>query len=293
MKRKLGLALSGGGIKAFCQIGSVRALLENNIVCDGFAGTSMGSIVATFLALGFDIDTVEREILDLEKKIIDLKLFKSQKIQLYPLFTQKADGLLDGATFENLIKQVLVRYKVKMMNDIKMPLTLCSVDLVSGKLVLFTNQASDFKNFSNMIILDNVEISKAIQASCAFPLVFNTVTMNNMQLVDGGVLMNIPVQPLRDLGYEKVISISMMDHSDFVEIHKMKNIAERIIEIMTKVSDSHMLNLADFTINISNKQVSIFSFGHGKKMIDVGYKKTLDYLQGSDAKKLKKKRFFL
>jgi NTE family protein len=293
MKRKIGLALSGGGIKAFCQIGAVRSLLENNIICDGFAGTSMGSIVATFLAMGLDIDTVEKEILDLEQKIIELKLFKSKKIQLYPLFTQKADGLLDGCSFENLIKQVLIKYNVTKMNDIKTPLVLCSVDLVSGKRVLFTNQANEFRNITNMIIIDTIEISKAIQASCAFPLVFNTVSLDSMQLVDGGVLMNVPVQPLRDLGYEKVISISMMDNSDYVEVHKMKNIAERIIEIMTKVSDTHMLDLADFTINISNKQVSIFSFGHGKKMIDYGYKKTQEYLLSQDAKKLKKKRFFL
>lgn len=43
---KIGLALSGGGVKGAAHIGVVKALLENNIPIDAIGGTSAGAIVS-------------------------------------------------------------------------------------------------------------------------------------------------------------------------------------------------------------------------------------------------------
>ena len=44
---KLGLSLSGGGVKGSAHIGVIKALEEENIKIDSIAGTSSGSIVAS------------------------------------------------------------------------------------------------------------------------------------------------------------------------------------------------------------------------------------------------------
>ena len=50
---KLGLALAGGGVKGAAHIGVIKALEENDIKIDTIAGTSIGSIVASLYAMGY------------------------------------------------------------------------------------------------------------------------------------------------------------------------------------------------------------------------------------------------
>ena len=50
---KLGLALSGGGIRGIAHAGVLKALEENNIKIDAIGGTSSGSIIATLYAMGY------------------------------------------------------------------------------------------------------------------------------------------------------------------------------------------------------------------------------------------------
>ena len=50
---KLGLALSGGGIRGIAHAGVLKALEENNIKIDYIGGTSSGSIIATLYAMGY------------------------------------------------------------------------------------------------------------------------------------------------------------------------------------------------------------------------------------------------
>ena len=50
---KLGVALSGGGIRGIAHAGALKALEENNIKIDVIGGTSSGSIIATLYAMGY------------------------------------------------------------------------------------------------------------------------------------------------------------------------------------------------------------------------------------------------
>ena len=50
---KIGLALSGGGIRGAAHVGAIKALEENGIKIDAVAGTSAGSIVTALYAMGY------------------------------------------------------------------------------------------------------------------------------------------------------------------------------------------------------------------------------------------------
>ena len=50
---KLGLALSGGGIRGIAHAGVLRALEENKIKVDVIGGTSSGALVASLYAMGY------------------------------------------------------------------------------------------------------------------------------------------------------------------------------------------------------------------------------------------------
>ena len=55
---KLGLALSGGGIKGLAHAGVIKALEENGIKIDIIGGTSAGSMISTLYAIGYTPDEI-------------------------------------------------------------------------------------------------------------------------------------------------------------------------------------------------------------------------------------------
>ena len=119
MRKKCGLALSGGGIKAFSQVGVVRFLKENGFKFDGFSGTSMGSIIATFLAHDIPINQVENSILKIEKIIIDEKLLDASNAQVFPLITRSITGLIDPSRFVRIIEDSFLKLRKcnNLLND--------------------------------------------------------------------------------------------------------------------------------------------------------------------------------
>ena len=50
---KLGVALSGGGIRGIAHAGALKALEDNGIKIDVIGGTSSGSLVASLYAMGY------------------------------------------------------------------------------------------------------------------------------------------------------------------------------------------------------------------------------------------------
>ena len=50
---KLGVALSGGGIRGIAHAGALKAMEDNGIKIDIIGGTSAGSIVASLYAMGY------------------------------------------------------------------------------------------------------------------------------------------------------------------------------------------------------------------------------------------------
>lgn len=293
INKHLGLALSGGGIKAYAQIGAYKQLKDLDIRFDAFAGTSMGSIIATLLAAEIDIHKIESILLDIESTIIKDKLIMVSHTQFFPLITSGVTGLIDPSPFVQLLAQLLDPFKLVTLKDIKKALVIVSVDLISGKMVYFTNRKAWFKPSSEYIVIDDSTLLEAIQASCAFPMVFETMEFRNLQLVDGGVLMNIPVEPLKTMGVNHVISISMENLSHFKGSKKVSDIAGRIVDLMaTETTRSNILK-SDFNINCYHKNIGIFSFGKGAEAITLGETQTKAVIDALLKAKLKMKRFII
>jgi NTE family protein len=293
LNKHLGLALSGGGIKSYAQIGAYKHLQDLDIRFDAFAGTSMGSIIATLLAAEIDIYVIEKDLLSLERSIIDNKLINPNHAQFFPLITSSVTGLIDPKPFVERLQAILDPYRLEKLSDIRKPLVIVAVDLISGKMVYFTNRKAWFKPRSEYIVIDNATLLEAIQASCAFPMVFETMTYQGLQLVDGGVLMNIPVDPLKIMGINHVISITMDNLAHFKGSKKVTDIATRIIDLMATESTRSSILKSDFNINAYDKNIGIFSFGKGEAAIALGEEKTQESIEALLKAKLKMKRFFV
>lgn len=167
---KLGLSLAGGGIKGAAHIGALKAFEEENIKFEYISGTSSGGIVATLYASGYTAD----EIYTIFKKYIN-KIhyidFINVKKFFINLFTGKGiviDGLNSGENINNLINEVCNKKNVFNIKDIKMPLIIPAVNIVTEKLYVFSN--CNFKNKTKDVkYIYDIDIGKVVQASCSYP----------------------------------------------------------------------------------------------------------------------------
>lgn len=177
----VGLALSGGGARGIAHIGVLRVLEREGIPVDFLAGTSMGGFIAAAYAAGLTPDALEQEALTITRKRGLLRLMD-------PAWPN--GGLMRGdrllAYFEQLIGQ-------QKFAELRLPLALVAVDL----------------NTRREIILRDDPLALALRATTAVPGVFMPVETNGWQLVDGGVLNNLPIDVAREMGADVVIGVDI------------------------------------------------------------------------------------
>lgn len=174
---KLGLCLAGGGVKGAAHIGVLKCLEENNIKIDLIGGTSSGSIVASLYAAGFSADQIYVIFKKYCKKIKYVDFINIIKLILGLIFTGSIviDGLNSGEAIENLIDKMCSKKEIYNISDIKMPLAIPSVDMCKGNVICFTscNYRKDFVD--DVKFVNDIEIAKAVRASCSYPRCFFTL----------------------------------------------------------------------------------------------------------------------
>ena len=197
---KIGLALSGGGIRGIAHAGVLKALEENEIEIEAISGTSAGSIVAALYAMGYRPYYIYVLFKKYAQEIINIgnapiingigNFIKNKKIGI--------SGLNDGTLLEKMYNELALRKGVKVIGDIKMPLAICTVDICEAKEYIITNCAPGNNPFDNYIT--EIPIGKAVRASSSFPAVFCPCEFKNHMFLDGGTLDNIT-----DITFEKYL----------------------------------------------------------------------------------------
>ena len=179
MRKKVGLALSGGGARGFAHVGVLKALVENNIPIDLIAGTSAGSFVGGAYAAGMSVD----EIVEVGKKISWFGVAG---------FSYSPKGFLSNAAMKQFIES---NFPVTRFEDLRIPFTAVACDLERGEEVYLKHEG---------------DLTNAIRASCAIPGVFVPVTDDGRQLVDGGVVSPIPTRAVKKMGAEVIIAVDLI-----------------------------------------------------------------------------------
>ena len=190
------------------------------------------------------------------------------------LFKRKIiiNGLNSGEIIEEIFNEVLNKKNIKRIKDIKMPLLIPSVDIHNGKIYCFCSK-SIRSNFSDDIIFEsNIDIAKAVRASCSYPAVFSPCKYKNTELIDGGIRENIPWKGLKKIGAEKVISIIFEKESNEKCCKNIIDVVGNSLGILSHELLNYEIIGSDYLLKIKTKDISLLDMEKIDELFNIGYK---------------------
>ncbi len=270
---KIGLCLSGGGVKGAAHIGVLKALEEENIKIDCISGTSSGSIVSSMYAMGYTPNEIYELFIKYGKEISKISVKTIMKLMIGLIFKRKIviEGLNDGNKLYKIIQEQAKRKNIEQMKDISMPLIIPSVNLYNGAIYLFTSLHNSRTYSDDYITVNNIQIGKAVQASCSYPGVFCPVQYKEKKLIDGGVRENTPWKELKKIGADKIISVVFEKEKD---CKKEVNMLDCIIDSMGILMHelyNYEIEGIDYILGIKTPATSLLDTEKIAQLYKLGY----------------------
>ncbi len=179
-----GLCLGGGGARALAHIGVLQVFEEAGLDFDAAAGASMGAVIAAAYAMELDATEIARLVAAV---IPDSDAILDKALPLVSFFRGR-----------KLSRAILRGFGDLRFEDLEVPLYINSSDLDTGQVIVF----------------DRGYVATALRASVTLPGVFPPVRLGPYNLVDGGVLNNLPGAPLRKCGMRRVLGVNVTPLED-------------------------------------------------------------------------------
>jgi NTE family protein len=181
------LVLSGGGAKTAAHLGAARALREASLDPVRYLATSMGAVIAAGLAAGVGEDELLFRLAEVGQRGI-------VRDPLAPLAGLFIRSLLKPAPLRRAIAALV---PVSSFAELRVPLTVCVVDLDTGELLLFGAGGVDAP------LLD------VLCASCALPVYFPSQMLEGRRCGDGGLRGVLPLEIAARLAKEPVVAVDV------------------------------------------------------------------------------------
>ena len=268
----VGLVLSGGGARGLAHIGVLKAIEQAGVKIDYIAGTSTGAIVGALYASGYTASQ-----LDLMFKQVDFStLIQDQVPRRAKTFNEKDEsikyaltlpfdgfeisfptGLSNGQNIYNLFSK-LTSHVNHLTDFSKLPIPFLCV-------------ATNAEN-GEMVLLENGYLPRAVSASGALPTLFNPVVINDMILIDGGIVNNYPIKELKAKGVDVIIGVDVQDGikkkkdlTSALDIVLQVNNYTSVKQMQTKIKDT------DVFIKPNIEEFSVVSFDDANRIVQAGF----------------------
>ena len=246
-KYKTGLVLSGGGTRGFAHLGVIAALFEKGIKPDIISGVSAGAIVGAFIAGG----KTPEEILEIFKKGW---LFKYTKLHI-PI-----DGLLKLDGLKEVIRKEI---PVKNIEDLKVPFFIGISNLNKG-IIQYKNRGS---------------LAEIVLASSSIPILFSPVIIDRDSFVDGGLMDNIPIHPIKN-DCEQIIVSNISPVNPKAKVKNLVQIATRTFYMSVNANMKEVRKHATIFIEPTGiDKFDILSRSHADELFELGYNSTIKSMQ--------------
>ncbi len=267
---KLGLALSGGGVRGVAHIGVLKALEENNIKIDMIGGTSSGGLIASLYAMDYKPEYIYNLFKKYSKDVISMDnrpILNGIKNYIISKRIGIA-GISDGSKLEKLYTELAKSKNIYCMRDIKMPIVIPSIDLTDAKEYIFSNMIPTNDDASKYI--GDIPVGRAVRASSSFPAFFCPCEYKNHMFLDGGTLNNVPANEVKQLGADKVISVNF-EETTYDGDSDIMDIIMRALDIMGSKISENVLKNSDYILTIPTEKVGLLDDSKTESCFKYGY----------------------
>ena len=258
------LVFEGGGVKGIAHIGALKYMEEQHLLdnVENVIGSSVGSIIATGIAIGLTVDELQKVI-----ESMDFKKFADRDRgflrNMYRFIYN--GGVYKGDALERWIGDLLEKYCDKRN------ITFKEMYEKYGKLLVITGTNIDKMRtlYFNKYNSPNMMVRKAIRISSSFPYLFKYVKYNGDTYVDGGLLDNYPFSYFHD--YENTVGIKFINDDnvkdDIIyytdrEVNNVVKLSMNIVQSMLyQIERAHVHGKYwDNTIAINTGTISSMNF---------------------------------
>jgi NTE family protein len=217
--KKIGIALSGGGIRGFFHAGFLHAITERQIEIHIMSGTSAGAISSALFAAGLDL-----------KEVTDRFPRRMRSLFFEP-------NLLIKAKFNPT--SILRKYLEDLLGDfsyseLRIPLKINAVNVFTGQTEIFHEG----------------RLIEAVMAASAIPGVFNVFHENGNMYFDGGLTMNLPASSIRK-NCDLLIGVNLLPFKQktYTKLPGRRRLLQRAVDIYHHHNNLAQEDLCDILIS--------------------------------------------
>lgn len=258
---KVGLVLGGGAVKGIAHVGVIKVLAQEGIIPDYITGTSIGAIVGGLYAMGYDtadLYHISRSTswsyffnddwprLSYSPHMRDdnepylLKLAIAGRSVSWPrsfVYGEKLSLLLSKFT--------IPAHNIRDFDELRIPFRCIATELETGHAKVF----------------DSGDLTMALRASMSLPSIFEPVAIDGITYIDGGMVRNLPVQDVLEMGADFTIAVDVS--AELYESHQVKTALDMLDQsISYRINESNQVqrSMADIIIKPDMTGINGFSF---------------------------------
>ena len=278
MKTKdIALVLSSGGARGLAHIGAIEELELHGYHISSIAGCSMGALIGGVYAAG-----------KLNEFREWMKTIDRKKMLGLIDFSLSLNHIVKGTRIIEAIMEFVPDVNIE---DLPIPYCAVATDLKAGREVLFRKGS----------------LFKAIRASISLPSFYEPVTLNDMILIDGGIINPLPLNRVKRQSGDILVGVDVSGHdykAQWDELHRLTAMQKSDTSLKTKILDmlipdniefnyytvlsrasslmirqnsilmAQFMN-PDILIDIQMNRYGTFDFDKSEKLIAIGRQKTL------------------
>lgn len=281
--------LGGGGIRGCSYTGTLKAIEELELNITGWAGSSIGAVVASLYVAGYNANEISKVFED-----INIDFFKDINLSLGKDFALSKGGYFYGWIKDKIESKFYGSAYIKGKME---PVTFEKLD---KKLVIFSVNLRylNFHEFSKQKTPD-AEIASAVRASVSMPGLYKPVMNGKDCLIDGDLIKCTPLWRASDTIRNtegRILEFRLEDNETEKNITGTASYLNAVYNTMTGFATDYIMDLYKdkdkfdyIKINLPDVSVVDFMISADKKakMAKIGYDTTIKYFKETYPKKRK------
>jgi len=279
---RIGLVLGGGGARGAAHIGVLKELERLRIPVDAIAGTSMGAIVGGLYATGVNAEDLEELVSSLDWNAAlsdtaareDMSFRRKQDEREFPINFELGlrgtdlllpKGVIQGQELDLLLRELTLHAShITDFDKFPIPFRAIASDIVAGEAV----------------VMDSGDLTMAIRASMSVPGVFAPAHIDGRLLVDGGLIGNLPIDVMQEMGVDIIIAVDVefpLYKSE--ELESVLTISEQMLTILIRKETLRQIDTlaaSDILIRPELGTYASANFGNIVETIQPGQQAVID-----------------